>query len=874
MQSSTRRGARAGTTTRASCCHRRAGKSAVSTTHRTYSSAFNCRAAPPSVFPFRADKSRPCSRRSARQPASPPFWRRHPARPSSDAGRRGRQSPRRRIRLLAGPFLLNSRSLPGRLRLKPLVCLLFHLPWCIVQAQTDVWSDWTLRSATTLAEHPLSTGQRPATIAIGDAASTTADTDVALKGNAELRRDRSVVKGAAIHYAFDTDVADAYGNVVLADSGRLFFGPEAHFRIEANQGYIVAPTYRFTLNGGRGSAARIDVVDVEHTSVEHGTYTTCACGDRPGWYLKASRFDIDSGDDTGVARNGVLFFQGVPIVASPWLSFPLSSARRTGLLPPTVSYDSTDGVEVTQPVYVNLAPNYDLTLTPRIMQRRGTMLGADYRYLSPSYSGELAIAYLPDDRLTRTNRYTLHFKHDWNIGNGFGFYLYGDRVSDASAASTLASSGTAASSTLYRQEAGLTYSHAPWSVLFRVQHWQSFDNTTIYAREPQLNVRYARYNVSGFDFGMEADATRFRPTVSDATHGNRFVFDPYVAYSVERPGWFFTPKLKWHFASYNLTSIGSDAPSDQPKQFDVNVPTLTVDTGLRFERGVSLFGHAYLQTLEPRLFYVYTPYRNQYHAPLFDTAVTDFGIGELFSDNAFVGHDRIADASRITAALTSRLIEPSTGDERARFVLAQQYDFKTPKVTLTSSDSTSTFSRTGLVVGASYKLGAGFNAEQTAQYDEINDYLRRASIGFGWSPGEHRVLNMSYRYNRAVDYSYASEDAEPVSQAVLATQWPLANHLSAVARLNYDLHARRLRTGLIGIQYDASCWSLGVSGEKYLSATSSTSATSGMRIMVQLQLKGLGTTDSGLQKQFSAAVPGYSAPRLQQEGGDRFTDLP
>ncbi|WP_230940763.1 LPS-assembly protein LptD [Burkholderia diffusa] len=769
---------------------------------------------------------------------------------------------------------MNSCFLPGRLRVKPLVWLLLHLPWCIVQAQTDAGSDWALRSAATLADHPASTGQRAATIALGDTASTTADTDVALKGHAELRRDRSVVKGNAIHYAFDTDIADAYGDVVLADSGRLFFGPEAHFRIDADEGYIVAPKYRFTMNGGRGSATRIDVVDAEHTSVEHGTYTTCACGDRPGWYLKASRFDIDSGDDAGVARNGVLFFQGVPIFASPWLSFPLSSARRTGLLPPTVSYDSTDGVELTQPIYVNLAPNYDLTLTPRTMQRRGTMLGADYRYLSPSYSGELAIAYLPDDRLTRTNRYSLHVKHDWNIGDGFGFHLYGDRVSDASAASTLASSGTAASSTLYRQEAGLTYANAPWSVLLRVQHWQSFDSTTIYSSEPQLNVRYARYNAGGFDFGMEADATRFRSTVSSATQGNRFVFDPYVAYSVERPGWFFTPKLKWHFASYNLTSVGSDAPSGQPKQFDVNVPTFTIDSGLRFERSVSLFGHAYLQTLEPRLFYVYTPYRNQYYAPLFDTAVTDFGIGELFSDNTFVGHDRIADANRITAALTSRLIDPSNGDERARFVLAQQYDFKTPRVTLTSSDSASTFSRTGLVLGASYKVGVGFNAEQAAQYDEINDYLRRASIGFGWAPGDQRVLNMSYRYNRAVDYSYASEDVEPVSQAVLAAQWPLATHLSAVARLNYDLHARRLRTGLVGLQYDASCWSLGVAAEKYLYATSSTSATSGTRIMVQLQLKGLGATDTSLQKQFSAAVPGYSAPLTQREGSDRFTDLP
>ncbi|MBW9104286.1 LPS-assembly protein LptD [Paraburkholderia phenoliruptrix] len=732
---------------------------------------------------------------------------------------------------------------------------------------------WGLRLAPQLTEQPLRGSARPTVWAIADSLTTTADTDVSLKGHAQLRRDVSIVKGDALHYDVDTDKADAYGNVQLVQNGNVFDGPDAHVFVGANEGFISVPKYRFHLTGGWGSAQRIDLLDKERTVVRHGTYSTCQCEAEPAWYVKASEFEMDSGNDEGIAHNGVLFFQGVPLLASPWLSFPLSGARRSGLLPPTFSMSSTNGVDVALPYYFNLAPNYDFTLTPRIMTRRGAMLTADYRYLRPNDSGTISIAWLQHDAITNTRRYSIALNQHWNLGSGFGAYVDYNRVSDSTVVTDLAS-GVAfptGSTTLYQQEAGLTYSNGPWSVLAREQRWQSFSSDSTYNREPQVNVRYARYNVGGFDFGAEADATRFTISSSDMTQGNRFVFNPYVSYPIERPGWFITPKLAWHFAAYDLTSIGTDVPAGEPKSFSVSVPTFSLDSGMRFERSVRLFGNTYIQTLEPRLFYVYTPYRNQAYVPLFDTAAADFGLTELFMANSFVGNDRVSDSNRATAALTTRFIDPASGDERARFVLAQQYDFRTPRVTLQADDSISTVARTGIIAGASYKVGPNLSAEQAVEYSQANHYLTHAEAGLGWAPGAHQVLNMAYRYTRA----NSTLDYQPVNQFIVSGQWPLARNVVSVARVNYDMSSHRLIAGLLGLQYEANCWSLGVAFEKYTNATSSTTSPStGTRVLMQLQLKGFSQVDNGLLNQFRASVPGYTPTSTVEAPTSRFSDYP
>ncbi|WP_429318869.1 LPS-assembly protein LptD [Paraburkholderia sp. GAS448] len=732
---------------------------------------------------------------------------------------------------------------------------------------------WGLRLAPQLEERPLQSGQRPATFVLGDTVTATGDQDMAAKGSAEVRRNTAVIKADALHYEQDSDMADAYGQVRVISNGVLFAGPEAHLRVEASEGYMPAPKYHFNVTGGSGSAERVDILDSERSIFTSGTYTACQCATDPAWYIKGSEFSFDTGADEGVAHNGVLFFQGVPIFASPWLSFPLSGERRSGFLPPTFSVSSTNGFELAVPYYFNIAPNRDLTLTPEIISKRGLFTEATFRYLSPSYSGTFTGQFLPNDAITKTNRYAIYLQHTQSFGNGFGGYVYYNRVSDNTYPGDLGSTvnqfvnGT---QLLYQQEAGLTYNNGPWSVLTRVQHWQTLEpSTPPYAREPQLNVKYAKYNVGGFDFGAETDYTRFTITQADTTEGQRFVFNPYLSYSLVGPGYFVTPKVQWHFASYDLDHISSTAPLGQPKNFTESIPTFSFDSGLIFERSMRLFGEDYIQTLEPRLYYVYTPFRNQDFAPLFDTAESDFGLAEIFSPNTFVGNDRIADANRITAALTTRFINPATGDERARFVIAQQYFFQDQRVTLQPGQTNSQATHSDLIVGASVKLGAGFASETAFQYNADNNQLTKASVGFGFSPATGKVINVAYRYTRA----NSTLTFEPINQILVSGQWPLGHRVYSVARLNYDVSGHRLVDGLLGLQYDADCWTLGIGLQRYANgANSSGSPTSSSRILAQLTLKGLSSVDNGLIAAFRAGIPGYTPLPAAPPPQSRFTN--
>ncbi len=744
-----------------------------------------------------------------------------------------------------------------------------------------------LKMAPMLTEHPLLPGDKAARFLSGGQIKGQVRQKVEMvrskDAQAEIRSPDSIVKANILRYDPDTDRADAWGDVHLIYKGSVLAGPEAHLNVQARQGYMLSPTYYLNTTKGWGKARRVNLSGPEHVVIEEGIYTVCDCPADPVWYLKAHSIDLDQGNNRGVARNAALYFKGVPLFASPYVSFPLSSGRQSGFLPPRVQIDSVSGISTTFPYYFNIAPNYDATLYPRLITRRGPMIGAEYRYLSTTYKGSIFVEDLPYDAIAKTNRYAMYVKHQQTFGKGFGGYVNYNRVSDNAYPQEIAGNNLFINGMqlLYPQEVGLTWKEGPWSVVARRQYWQTLPpSLPPYAREPQINARFGRYNwgnaylPGGVDASAELDFSRFRIMTQEAAQGQRAVFNPSISYPIVRPEYFITPKIQAHFAAYDLNR-------NQSNRLSVAIPTLSLDTGLIFERPAVLFGQDYIQTLEPRAYYVFTPYRDQNNIPIFDTVESDFSFAEIYTGNTFIGNDRVADASRLTTGITTRFIRAMDGDERARLVLAQQYYFKQQRTTLTPSVSRALANHSDLLLGASFKMGAGLASETGIQYNPDTHQLIRSNLGFAWSPENRKVFNAAYRYTRP---STALRDT-PIRQIILSAQWPLlANRkLYGISRINYDLDGQRLADGVMGFQYDAPCWSFGFGVQRFANSRdniprpvpgvpTTAKPLSGLRVLAQLELKGLSKIDNGLIDQFVASVPGYMALPSVRSAAEPFTE--
>lgn len=689
----------------------------------------------------------------------------------------------------------------------------------------------------------------------GDRMTGYSERGVELEGNAELRRGGAVVKGDTLSYDQDTDEARASGNVRVARDGTLAVGPEARLRVEANEGYMLSPDYYFQQTGGSGSAERIDFLDKNQSTIQRATYTTCS-PDNADWYFSARQLDLDSDRQVGVAHNAVLRFFDVPILAAPVVSFPLTDERRSGVLAPLFAYSSRSGFDLTVPYYFNIAPNRDLTLYPRLMTERGVQLGGDFRYLGNGYSGRIRGEFLPNDKRTNSDRWLYSIQHSQNLAKGLNAYLNLNRVSDDRYPDDL--TRTVAQSTLrqYAQEGGVTYTWGDFNVLARVQTFQTLaPSQPAYERVPQLNGRFTRYNWNGFDVQVEADYTRFRipltTTGLQQPQGERVFIQPSISYPIVRPGWYVTPKVMFNAAQYQMDPASN--LQGAPNTLTRTVPTMSLDAGMTFERDAPtvsrLFGVNYLQTLEPRLFYVYTPFRDQRLFPLFDTVQSDFGYGQIFSENPFTGYDRIADNNKLTAGVTTRLIETETGIERFRATLAQRFDFTGQRVQLTGTLDDAESGYSDLLAATTIQLFRGYYLDTGVQYNPENDRVVQSNVAFAWRPESRKLLNIGYRYRRPTTVT----DNTAIDQFEISSQWPLTRRTYGIGRVAYDMSGNQLVDTLLGLEYAADCWVGRVAYQRFRNTTQGYTG----RVFLQVEFRGLSKIGSNPLDILRLNVPGY-----------------
>ena len=801
------------------------------------------------------------------------------------------------------PFVLFHRSRrthPLRSPLTPIACVVLALlrPG-VAHAQADeTAAPIPLKPSPMLREQiPDAVRTRQPTFLFGDSLSGRPDLDVNVRGSAELRKGDTSVRADTIDYYQPDDKLRARGNVIVNRAGNSYRGPELDLKVDAFEGFFIQPSFRLLKNDAYGDAERIDFVDEKHAIARNASYSTCQR--RPGpswlpdWILNASAIRIDQDADVGTAEDAVLRFKGVPIMAVPSMSFPLSDARKSGWLPPTFNIDNTSGIEVAAPYYWNLAPNRDATLYASGMSRRGFNLGGELRYLEPSYKGTARLDWMPTDSLRNgASRWGLATTHGGSVDTGLsavggvGVSLRLNRVSDNNYWSDFPRAVGSLTQRQLSSEGGVAWGRGNFSLSARALSWQTLQDpasviTPPYDRLPQITGRYIRNNVNGFNASVETDYTRFRADSSLTLQPNAersFVLAqvsrPWVA-----PGWYVTPKLQLNAATYRFDSALVSGATTANR----TVPTLSLDSGLVFERSANYFGRSFTQTLEPRAFYVYTPYREQNGIPVYDSGANDFNFATIFTENPFSGNDRIADNNLLTLGVTSRLLNPSTGAEAVRLGIAQRLRFKDQRVTLPGG-APDTARVSDLLLGATVNWDPRWTTDSTIQYNQQDRRSERVTVGGRYSPGNYRVLSAAYRYQRAVS-----------DQLDLGWQWPLndlwgdrgvdsgpgrglgaaadgGGRWYSVGRLNYSFNDRSVVDTVLGFEYDAGCWLGRIVVERLSTTTSTASSGANKRILFQLEFVGFSRLGTSPLQTLRQNIPRYQYLRENITKPSRFSN--
>ena len=679
---------------------------------------------------------------------------------------------------------------------------------------------------------------------------------ITAEGSVELRSRRETVLADKLSYAVEEQTIYGDGNVVLRRGFDWITGPQVQYKRDTEIGFFREPRFFVAEAGARGDAKEIRFTGPDHYEATDASYTTCVAP-HPDWYLRGEELEVDNLRKVGTARRVSVHFLDVPVLYAPWLQFPLSNERKSGFLTPTLGSTGVRGFEATAPYYLNLAPNYDATLTPRLMTKRGLQLGAQFRYLlgEPEdtfgvATGEMNAEILPHDRATGENRYALAWKHTQQFAPWLGGFFNVNKVSDDKYFADFADRIAVTSQKTLPRDAGLVATAGPWSLLARAQSFQTLQDPNApvvppYNRLPQILGTLSDTDWLGLTWSGNGEYARFTQDQLAPT-GERFVLYPTAAFSRQGSYWFFTARAGVHMREYALDHTTAALPDSHP---GYTIPITSLDAGLVFERDLQVRDTPLTQTLEPRAFYVYIPYKNQANAPVFDTALDDFNFSQLFAENRYIGNDRIGDANQLTLALTSRFLDRDTGAERLRLAVGQRFYFQDQRVSLNEplrSASTSDF-----LLSGEGRLNDAWALASLLQYNLDSHDVERLNAGVRYTPAPGRALNATWRYTRQLVDPLGG--IEQIKQVDISGQWPVSERWNLIGRWNYSLTDRKTLEAVAGIEYNADCWVLRIVGQR-LTTTTQQATTS---VFVQLELNGLARVGTSPLELLRRSVPGY-----------------
>jgi LPS-assembly protein len=673
-----------------------------------------------------------------------------------------------------------------------------------------------------------------------DRAELTAEGDSEFTGGVILQR------GAQ---RLETDGAtwDRAGGRVTALQGARYVQPgfqveadSLEFRPAEGRAILIGNHYRLPAQPASGGAERIEASDTGRIVMDGVTYTTCP-GDDPDWLLRINRLELNIDREVGEAENVTLRFFGAPIIYWPYLSFPLSDRRKSGFLVPEFGQSTRSGFEFALPYYFNLAPNYDLRVTPTFLSKRGLQIDNQFRYLTGRSAGLLELDYLYNDSAlpASDSRTWANFTHLTQFESGWRLTADLEDVSDTDYFQDLGRTPQVTSRTHVERLLQADYAGETWRITARMQNFRTLDlgipeEDRPYARLPQVMASGLwRDGPLGLDWRLRTEAAGFTRDVGP--EGGRAVLEPGVSLPLETAGFFLTPSASLRMVQYRLT--------DQAPGLDESpgyvAPILSVDSGLLFDRDFS--NGRFIQTLEPRVLYAYIPRRDQDALPLFDSGRPDFNYVQLFRPNRYLGVDRLGDTNQMSFGLTSRLLETASGREFLTASLGKAWYFEDPEVTLPGEPPGSEAS-SPIVLELGLSLFRNWNAELGYQWDNSAGQTRLAQYRVQYQPAPNKVLNLAYRYR-----------PELLEDFAFSVGWPLARRWSFVSALEYSLRDKTTVDRLVGLQYESCCWAVRFSATEQVSRRDGSTDTA---VRLQLEFKGLG--GGGARARFESDILGYS----------------
>ncbi len=672
-----------------------------------------------------------------------------------------------------------------------------------------------------------------------DRADSEAEGITRFQGNVMVERGGSVLTGNEGLYDKRQNSVTLQGDVQINGQEMVAWGERAHVRLDEQSGQMQQGRYHFRSLHAFGRAETITIIDPDHTTLEQASYTTCMPG-HEDWLLKARSVELDYATNTGEAYHTTLSFKGVPFLYTPYINFPLEG-RKTGLLAPTIATSSSDGTDIRLPYYWNIAPHRDATTTPRNISGRGQMLETEFRYLNPASHGQANIDYLWNDKLLdEEDRHFYHYQHTARLSPGWRTDLLFNEVSDSAYFDDLGDSQVQTSQSHLDRRLDLRYQSRHWQFLGRVQNHQTLSGTSPYHRLPQLKLNGAGTRRPGrlyFDFSGEAvtfDHEQRLPT------GTRLDLYPGVSLPLEGAAWFVTPRVALRHTQYALKEYDA---AIYEERIERTLPIASLDGGLFFERDFKLGDSPMVQTLEPRLYYLHVPYKDQDDLPRFDTSEHDLSFNRLFNENRFNGADRVGDANQLTVALTSRFLDGSNGAERLRASLGQIRYFRDREVTLNARDSSAEQTSSAYVGELAFRPFSSLRFTGNARWNPHTETTEIITSRLRYQPdNDHSVY---------LGYSLHEEDA--LEQADLAVFWPVTRRWQFLGRWQYDLVQERNLDVVSGLEYRSCCWAARIVARSTLNTTSLEHERS---VFFTLELKGLSTIGNRIDAEIEEGLLG------------------